>query len=185
MSAFPSTVQTSLGQTFHLAKQIGQGGEGAIYEVREQTDLALKLYWPTKAESRREKISTMASAQWYKTNSFVAFPIAILFSPTGAFLGFVMRKVGGGKPVHLLFSPTSRKIEFAAADYRFLVRAASNIARAVASVHALSCVILLGLTALSAHPIMTILDWRSCYFKSSSWAGIHFPEGTKGPAICH
>jgi DNA-binding helix-hairpin-helix protein with protein kinase domain len=141
MGAFPSAVQTSLGQTFHLAKQIGQGGEGAIYEAREQTDLALKLYWPTKAESRREKISAMASAQWYKTNSFVAFPIAILSSPAGAFLGFVMRKVGGGKPVHLLFSPTSRKIEFAAADYRFLVRAASNIARAVASVHALSCVI--------------------------------------------
>jgi DNA-binding helix-hairpin-helix protein with protein kinase domain len=47
----------------------------------------------------------------------------------------------GGKPVHLLFSPASRKIEFTAADYKFLVRAASNIARAVASVHALTCVI--------------------------------------------
>jgi DNA-binding helix-hairpin-helix protein with protein kinase domain len=141
MGAFPSLVQTSLGQTFHLTKQIGQGGEGAIFEIREQTDVALKLYWPTKAESRRGKISAMAAAQWYKTNSFVAFPIDILFSPAGAFLGFVMRKIGGSKPVHLLFSPTSRKIEFVAADYRFLVRASSNIARAVASVHALACVI--------------------------------------------
>jgi DNA-binding helix-hairpin-helix protein with protein kinase domain len=141
MGAFPPTVQTSSGQIFHLTKQIGQGGEGAIYEIREQTDVALKLYWPTKAESRRDKISAMASAQWYKTNSFVAFPIDILFSPAGAFLGFIMRKIGGSKPVHLLFSPTSRKIEFVFADYRFLVRAASNIARAVASVHALSCVI--------------------------------------------
>jgi DNA-binding helix-hairpin-helix protein with protein kinase domain len=141
MAAFPSTVRTSLGQTFHLAKQLGQGGEGAIYEIQEQTDVAAKLYWPTKAESRREKVSAMALAQWYKTNSFVAFPIAILLSPAGAFLGFVMRKVGAGKPVHLLFCPTSRKIEFPAADYRFLVRTASNIARAGASVHALSCVI--------------------------------------------
>jgi DNA-binding helix-hairpin-helix protein with protein kinase domain len=141
MSAFPATVQTSLGRTFHLAKQIGQGGEGAIYETREQPDVALKLYWPNKAEGRRDKISAMASAQWYKTNSFVTFPIDILLSPTGAFLGFIMKRVGGSKPVHLLFSPASRKIEFAAADYRFLVRAASNIARAVASVHALTCVI--------------------------------------------
>jgi DNA-binding helix-hairpin-helix protein with protein kinase domain len=141
MGAFPSTVQTSLGNTFHLAKQIGQGGEGAIYETREQSDVALKLYWPTKAESRRDKILAMTAAQWYKKNSFVAFPIDVLFSPTGAFLGFVMKKVGGSKPVHLLFSPASRKIEFATADYRFLVRAASNIARAVASVHALTCVI--------------------------------------------
>jgi TonB family protein len=141
VGAFPATVRTSLGQTFHLAKQIGQGGEGAIYEIREQADIALKLYWPTKAESRRGKISAMASAQWYKINSFVTFPIDVLFSPSGAFLGFVMRKVGASKPVHLLFSPTSRKIEFATADYRFLVRAAANLARAVASVHALSCVI--------------------------------------------
>jgi DNA-binding helix-hairpin-helix protein with protein kinase domain len=141
MSAFPATVQTSLGRTFHLAKQIGQGGEGAIYETREQSDVALKLYWPNKAEGRRDKISAMASAQWYKSNSFVTFPIDILLSPTGVFLGFVMKRVGGSKPVHLLFSPASRKIEFTAADYRFLVRAASNIARAVASVHALTCVI--------------------------------------------
>ena len=141
MDAFPSAVKTSLGHTFHLAKQIGKGGEGAIYETREQSDVALKLYWPDKAQSRRDKISAMASAQWFKANSFVAFPIDILFSPAGVFLGFVMKKVGGSKPVHLLFSPASRKIEFAAADYRFLVRAASNIARAVASVHALTCVI--------------------------------------------
>jgi len=134
MSAFPAMVQTPLGRTFHLAKQIGQGFEGAIYETREQPDVALKLYWPNKAESRRDKVSAMASAQWYKTNSFVTFPIDILLSPTGAFLGFIMKRVGGGKPVHLLFSPSSRKMEFANADYRFLVRAASNIARAVASV---------------------------------------------------
>jgi DNA-binding helix-hairpin-helix protein with protein kinase domain len=141
MGAFPSTIKTSLGETFHLTKQIGQGGEGAIYEIREKNDVALKLYWPTKAESRHDKISVMASAQLYKTNSFVTFPIDVLFSSAGTFLGFAMRKVGGSKPVHLLFSPTSRKIEFTAADYRFLVRTASNIARAVASVHALSCVI--------------------------------------------
>src|SRR6266446_6261840 len=121
MIAFPSALRSSLGHTYHLARQIGKGGEGAIYETKEQNDIALKLYWPTKAQSRRDKITAMASAQWYKTNSFVAFPIDILFAPAGAFLGFVMRKVGGSKPVHLLFSPTSRKIEFAAADYRFLV----------------------------------------------------------------
>lgn len=141
MSAFPSAVQTSLGRTLHLARQIGKGGEGAIYETREQNDIAVKRYWPNKAQSCRDKISAMASAQWYKTNSFVAFPIDVLFSPTGAFVGFVMKKVGGSKPVHMLYSPASRKVEFANANYIFLVRAAGNIARAVASVHAIGCVI--------------------------------------------
>jgi DNA-binding helix-hairpin-helix protein with protein kinase domain len=141
MTPFPSIVQSSLGRTFHLAKQIGKGGEGAIYETSEQQDIAVKLYWPDKAQSRREKIAAMASAQWYKTSSFVAFPIDILFSPNGAFVGFVMKKIGGSKPVHMLFTPASRKAEFSRANYRFLIRAAGNIARAVASVHSLGCVI--------------------------------------------
>lgn len=141
MAAFPSVVQSSLGHTFHLAKQIGKGGEGAIYETAEQKDIAIKLYWPDKAASRREKISAMAAAQWYKTNSFVAFPIDVLFSPNGSFVGFAMKKIGGSRPVHMLYSPASRKLEFSRANYKFLIRAAANIARAVASVHATGCVI--------------------------------------------
>jgi DNA-binding helix-hairpin-helix protein with protein kinase domain len=141
MSAFPSAVQTSLGRTFHLAKQIGKGSEGAVYEAKEENDIALKLYWPDKALSRRDKIAAMASAQWYRANSFVAFPIDVLFSPAGAFVGFIMKKVDGSKPVHMLYSPASRKAEFTRANFKFLVRAAGNIARAVASVHATGCVI--------------------------------------------
>jgi DNA-binding helix-hairpin-helix protein with protein kinase domain len=74
MAALPSIVQSALGNTFHPAKQIGKGGEGAIYEIQEQTDLAIKLYWPDKAQSRRDKVAAMTSAQWYKGNSFVALP---------------------------------------------------------------------------------------------------------------
>jgi DNA-binding helix-hairpin-helix protein with protein kinase domain len=140
MSPFPTAVQTSSGQIFHLARQIGRGGEGAVYEAAEAADVALKLYWPDKVRDRREKLTTMASAQWYRATPFVAFPIDVLFS-NGAFVGFVMRKIGEHKPVHLLYSPASRKIEFARTSFPFLVRSASNIARAVASVHATGCVI--------------------------------------------
>jgi DNA-binding helix-hairpin-helix protein with protein kinase domain len=141
MTSLPSTVQTSLGRTLHLSKQIGKGGEGAIYETREQNEIAVKLYWPNKAQSRRDKIAAMASAQFYKTNSFVAFPIDVLCAPNGEFAGFVMKKIGASKPVHMLYSPASRKVEFSKANYKFLIRAAGNIARAVASVHACGCVI--------------------------------------------
>jgi DNA-binding helix-hairpin-helix protein with protein kinase domain len=140
MNALPTNVKTSSGRTFHLTKQIGKGGEGAVYEAAEAVDLAFKLYWPNLAQSRREKLSAMTTAAWYKTNPFVAFPIDILFS-NGVFVGFVMRKVGGHKPVHLLFSPASRKLEFGRTSFRFLIRSAGNIARAVASVHGTGCVI--------------------------------------------
>lgn len=141
MNALPSTVQTSIGRTLHLTKQIGKGGEGAIFETKEQNDIAVKLYWPNKAQSRRDKIVAMASAQFFKTNSFVAFPIEVLFAPNGTFAGFAMKKIGASKPVHMLYSPASRKAVFSHANYKFLVRAAANIARAVASAHACGCVI--------------------------------------------
>jgi DNA-binding helix-hairpin-helix protein with protein kinase domain len=141
MNAPPPTVQTSLGRTLHLTQQIGKGGEGAIYETREQNDIAVKLYWPNKAQGRRDKIAAMASAQLYKTNSFVAFPIDILFAPNGAFAGFAMKKISASMPVHMLYSPASRRVAFSHANYKFLVLAAGNIARAVASVHACGCVI--------------------------------------------
>ena len=56
MNALPATVQTSIGHTFHLTKQIGKGGEGAICQTREQNDIAVKLYWPNKAQSRRDRV---------------------------------------------------------------------------------------------------------------------------------
>ena len=71
MSAFPATVQTSLGRTFHLAKQIGQGGEGAIYETREQPDVALKLYiGPT-----RQKVAATKFQRWRRRNGTKQIPL--------------------------------------------------------------------------------------------------------------
>src|SRR5262249_48150153 len=65
----------------------------------------------------------------------------VLFSPNGSFAGYLMKKVGGHKPIHMLYSPHSRKLEFQRANFPFLVRAAQNISRAVASVHGTGCVI--------------------------------------------
>lgn len=141
MDKLPTTVTTSLGKTLHLSRQIGKGGEGAVFETREQPDVAAKLYWPKNAATRHAKVAAMASAGWSKTNPIVAFPIDVLFASNGTFAGYLMKKVGGHKPVHLLYSPGSRKAEFQKAQFPFLVRAAQNIARAVASVHATGCVI--------------------------------------------
>ena len=45
------------------------------------------------------------------------------------------------KDIHKLYSPKSRHTEFPLADYRHLIRAASNTAKAVAALHNLGCVI--------------------------------------------
>ena len=141
MDKLPTTVTTSLGKILHLTRQLGKGGEGAVFEIREQTDVAAKLYWPKNAAVRKDKVSAMATAGWAKMNPIVAFPIDVLFDSNGTFAGYVMKKIGGHKPIHMLYSPASRKAEFQKAQFPFLVRAAQNIARAVASVHTTGCVI--------------------------------------------
>ena len=83
----------------------------------------------------------MVQAQIAGRAPSVAFPLFQAFSRAGAFVGFVMKLITDHKPLHELYSPGPRKQHFPQADYRFLVRTAANLARAVASVHLSNCVI--------------------------------------------
>src|ERR1700722_18271266 len=110
-----------------LLKLLGRGGEGSVYEILGDPTKAAKIYLPDKAIARREKILSMAQAQLQNGISNVAYPIMPLFRSNGLFAGFTMAKVTGRKPVHELYSPSSRRTQFAKADFRFLVRAALNV----------------------------------------------------------
>jgi DNA-binding helix-hairpin-helix protein with protein kinase domain len=141
MNALPAVLKDSSGAQIRLGREIGKGGEGAVFEAQDRSDVAVKLYWPTKVGDRRDKVGAMVAAAWSKSNAFVAYPIDAVYTPAGAFAGFTMRRIAGHKPVHLLYSPSSRKLEFSGASFRFLIHAALNAARAVASVHTTNCVI--------------------------------------------
>jgi DNA-binding helix-hairpin-helix protein with protein kinase domain len=52
-----------------------------------------------------------------------------------------MPRIIGRKDVHHLYSPKSRRQEFSRADWRFLIHASANIARAFAVIHNTGCVI--------------------------------------------
>lgn len=71
----------------------------------------------------------------------VTYPSGVVTDVRGSFLGFVMRLVSGYRPLHELYSPKSRLRNFQKADYRLLVHAALNVARAVGKVHQTQCVI--------------------------------------------
>jgi DNA-binding helix-hairpin-helix protein with protein kinase domain len=124
-----------------LGPALGQGGEGTVHSVQDDSRLAAKIYLPGLASERRDKITKMVAAKLRASADFVAFPIDTLFDASGAFSGFTMLKMGGRAPVHQLYGPTSRKSAFPRATYPLLVRAASNVARALASVHASGCVV--------------------------------------------
>ena len=123
-------------------ERIGGGNEGDAYRIVGKPNLAVKIYKKNKRRSREGKIRAMVSERVGQKTSLVAFPLSIVTSLTGEFLGFSMRLMSGRYELHELYHPTSRKKHFPSADYRFVVRAALNVARAVGTIHNLErCVI--------------------------------------------
>jgi DNA-binding helix-hairpin-helix protein with protein kinase domain len=124
-----------------LGARIGRGGEGEVYAVEGAPDRCAKLYRQEIAAERAPKIAAMVAAGLGDAMRLVSFPGAELRRHDGAFAGFLMPKVEDAEPIHELYAPGARKRVFPEADYRFLVRAALNAARAVAAAHRAGCVI--------------------------------------------
>jgi DNA-binding helix-hairpin-helix protein with protein kinase domain len=129
------------GRPLELDRLIGKGGEGEVYQIAGNPTKAVKLYTTADRLSRESKISAMVQAELAKHSPLAAFPLAVVHRHDGTFAGFVMRLVGNHRPIHELYAPGSRKHHFPQADYRFLARAATNIAKAFASVHRAGCVV--------------------------------------------
>jgi DNA-binding helix-hairpin-helix protein with protein kinase domain len=129
------------GRPMRLGATIGRGGEGTVYALGSDSSYAAKIYQSPQLYDREQKITAMVQAGLFRRTSFVTFPLSVVRDRRGSFLGFVMRLVKQHRPLHDIYAPGSRKQYFPQADYRFLVHAASNVARAVASVHQTGCVI--------------------------------------------
>ena len=124
-----------------VAELIGKGGEGEVYAVEGRPELAVKIYNAGLRSRREEKVRAMVSEGLASKTDLIAYPGRIVSDRRGNFLGFVMRLVSGYRPLHELYSPKSRLRHFPRADYRFIVQAALNVARAVGKVHQTGCVI--------------------------------------------
>jgi DNA-binding helix-hairpin-helix protein with protein kinase domain len=130
------------GESVRLGKRIGRGGEGEVFALENDLNRVLKIYTSTADVQQREaKITSIVNRKIGAQSSLVAFPLAIARRIDGKFAGFVMKRVDGHKPLFELYSPGARKKNFPRADFRFLVRTAANVSRAVASVHKTGCVI--------------------------------------------
>ena len=129
------------GRTLSVGESIGKGGEGEVFRIAGQDGLAVKVYNAALRARRLSKVEAMVRQGLANRSQLVAFPIQMAHDSGGRFVGFVMRLVSGHRPLHQIYSPKSRLKYFPKADYRFLVRVASNLARAVGSVHQSGCVI--------------------------------------------
>jgi DNA-binding helix-hairpin-helix protein with protein kinase domain len=119
-----------------LGPVLGKGGEGAVYPVRGAPNLVAKIYRKPPGATKVEKLIAMTQAASPSLLRAAAWPIDLLVDEHKAVRGFLMPKVSAREDVHELYSPKSRRTAFPDADLRFVVRAAANVARAFAVVHA-------------------------------------------------
>lgn len=124
-----------------VGELIGKGGEGEVYAVKGRAGQAVKIYNANLRPKRESKVRAMVGEGLAVKTELIAFPGDIVTDRKGNFLGFVMRLVSGYRPLHELYNPKSRMRLFQKADYRFLIHAALNVARAVGKVHQTGCVI--------------------------------------------
>lgn len=139
------------GDRLRLGSRLGEGGEGVVHQVLKPKGYAVKCYGgtgallPIKMQERRLKVEAMVRAGWAAQEneglSHAAFPVDTVYSTDGEFVGFLMKVFDRRWPLHEVYSPKDFRMHFAGYDYRFLVKVAGNIARAVANIHATGCVI--------------------------------------------
>lgn len=126
-----------LGNPVELGPQLGRdGGEGRVLEVLGKPGLAAKIYHDPPPIDKQAKLRAMMSLPQKELTSVAAWPLATVHqSRGGPVRGFAMRKAGGFKEIHTLYSPAHRKAVFPQADWRFLVHTAKNCAAAFDAVH--------------------------------------------------
>ncbi|MFN7929170.1 MAG: protein kinase [Blastocatellia bacterium] len=123
-------------QALTLGSQIGVGGEGTVYEIQGQPDFVAKLYHEPPSAEKAAKLVAMTRFDAARLSRIAAWPVdALRDTPDGNVIGFVMHKIGQAEEVHALHSPKSRLRKFPDASWSFLLHVATNIARAVATLH--------------------------------------------------
>ncbi|QQS10747.1 MAG: hypothetical protein IPK81_13970 [Rhodospirillales bacterium] len=136
----PDVVDTA-GRPIALGRLVGRGGEGAVYEIASDANAVAKIYHQPLAPDRAEKIRAMAALRTDNLDKLAAWPLGLVKRRTGEAVGLTMPRVVGHRDIHHLYSPKSRRTDFQKANWQFLIRAATNAARAFATIHASGCVI--------------------------------------------
>lgn len=130
----------SAGRELACGALLGQGGEGAVYDVPDRPQLAIKIYRVELEKERAAKISAMVRFKTANLLKMTAWPSDLVLNEARRPIGLLMPKIDG-KELHQLYGPKSRQIDFPTADFRYLLAAATNLATAFAAVHDSGCVI--------------------------------------------
>ena len=148
-----------------LGKELGRGGEGAVYEIVGRPGFVAKLYHQPVDADKALKLQGMARQAHPSLLTIAAWPVDVLRAGShGPIQGFIMPRVSGYQEIHSLYGPSHRKRAFPQADWSFLVHAARNLASAFETIHARGHVIgdvNPGNVVVSAQALVKLIDCDS------------------------
>jgi len=132
------TVVTGKGVQIQIGRELGKGGEGSVYEVLTNVQQVAKLYnhHNMPDAQKHAKLRYMAATVNDKLLRYAAWPQETLHqTPGGLAIGFLMPKVTGRVPIHMLYSPAHRRQDYPKVAWDFLLYAARNTAAAFSTIH--------------------------------------------------
>jgi len=123
------------GSPIILSKELGRGGEGTVFVIQGNPSVVAKIYNKIPDHEKTNKISAMIGMGNERLLKLATWPINSLYTKDNKLIGFTMPKLVDHRPISNLYSPKQRLQEFPKADWRFLIHAAINTARAFSIVH--------------------------------------------------
>src|ERR1035437_662790 len=117
-------------EQYVTGRELGRGGEGTVYEVKNHSSVVLKKYNEPPAQDKVNKLRHMVSMRSPAIEAYAAWPTDLVLDDTEAVCGFVMKKLTGYVPLHMIFNPMDRKKLFPDKGYNFLVHVARNLSTA-------------------------------------------------------
>jgi DNA-binding helix-hairpin-helix protein with protein kinase domain len=127
----------SQGRPLALGKELGSGGEGAVFEIVGDPARVAKIYHRPISPEKAEKLRAMARLASEDLTTFASWPLAVLCNRHSDHVaGIMLPRVSGHGEIHNLYSPAHRKIVYPDKDWSFLVHVAMNCAAAFDAVHA-------------------------------------------------
>jgi DNA-binding helix-hairpin-helix protein with protein kinase domain len=130
------TLHNARGESLHLGRELGRGGEGVVHELPSHPDWVAKRYHQAPDAAKQQKLRLMAEAIDSPLRNYAAWPEETLhLGENGPVIGFTMQRIEGRLPIHMLYSPAQRRESFPQARFDFLVFVARNIAAAFATLH--------------------------------------------------
>lgn len=121
--------------------RIGKGGEGEVWTLADDPTRLVKLYHGPLDPNKARKLDAMVRRAHSELLRFAAWPLDLVCDSEGRVVGFLMPRFDRHEPVYRVYGPASRLKQFPTARFDFLVRVATNLARAVAALHA-HCIVI-------------------------------------------